>query len=219
MQLGVAGQRHRDDDALLHAAGELVGILDIALARNADHLQHVAGLFHSGLFVVIVVQQQDLQDLIAHGHQGVERGHRVLEDHRGLFAAEGAHLVFTSGQHVLAFDEDLAAGDLRRHVRQDTHDGLGDRGLARAGLAHEAQGTALFQREAHAVDGVDGLAVLGIDDGQVFYFKKAHVPASFQSLSFGSSASRRPSPSRFSASTVSAMATPGTVIRCGKLRI
>ena len=53
-----------------------------------------------------------LGDLVADLVVGVQRRHRVLEDHRDLLAPHGAHLVGGQRQQVLTLEDDLAL-DLR----------------------------------------------------------------------------------------------------------
>ena len=76
-QPGVEHQRHRDDDALLLAAGELVGIVvDAGLGLgDADLLEDVDGLRPALLLVFHAVGTQALLDLPADGVHRVE--HRV----------------------------------------------------------------------------------------------------------------------------------------------
>jgi hypothetical protein len=81
-QLGLGGQRQRDDDALAHAARELVRVLvDARLRRRDAGLREqvdgaLAGLRSaSGRWVT-----DRLHQLLAHGEQRVQRGQRVLED-------------------------------------------------------------------------------------------------------------------------------------------
>ena len=47
------------------------------------------------------------------------------------------------------------------------------------------------------------------------YFQTLFFPSCGQFFNFGSRASLRPSPSRFRARTVTAMARPGKITRCG----
>ena len=89
-QLGLVGQRHRDHHALPQAAGQLVRVVVQALLGpgQADQVQHlhrpVAGVGLGGL----LVQPHRLGDLVADGLGRVERGERVLEDHRDLVAPD-----------------------------------------------------------------------------------------------------------------------------------
>src|SRR5690606_16339812 len=81
-------------------------------------------------------------------------------------------------------------------------------GLARSRFADDRQHLALVDMERYAIDSPER-AGCGLElDDQVFDFQKSHGHDLFI---FGSSASRRPSPTRLIASTVIRMATPGSV--------
>ena len=94
-QLRVAGERHRDHHALAHAARELVRVVvDAPLRRrDADQREHLDRALDRRLAAQALVQAQRLGDLLADRVDRVERGHRLLEDHRDLLAADAAHLV------------------------------------------------------------------------------------------------------------------------------
>ena len=94
-ELRAARDRHRDHDALPHAARELVRILVEPLRRrgNADLLEQLDGaLAQHARLGARLVEPQRLEHLAAHGVHGVQRGHRFLEDHRDAAAAHVAHL-------------------------------------------------------------------------------------------------------------------------------
>ena len=91
----VAGHRHRDHDALAHAAGELVrvGVDALARVRDADRGQQLDGPVPGCLPADLLVLADLLLDLPAHLVDGIQRGHRVLEDHADARAADGPDLV------------------------------------------------------------------------------------------------------------------------------
>src|SRR5207245_10200883 len=97
-----------------------------ALADPAAHLMRVGvdatfGIAHANLAEQLhdavveraaakpAVQAQRLGDLLTDGEGGVQRGHRVLEDHRDAPAAELAHLVERLGEELFAVEQDLPA--------------------------------------------------------------------------------------------------------------
>ena len=90
-QFRVAGERHRDHDALPHTARQFVGVhpVDALAVGDPDHLEQFDGprldLFGRHF---LVVQFEHLADLIADPEHGVQTGHRLLEDHRDLVAAQ-----------------------------------------------------------------------------------------------------------------------------------
>src|SRR3990170_258941 len=129
-ELGVAGERHRDHDALAHAARELVGVIVDAGAglRDANHLQQLDGALGGGGAVHLEVQLQRLRELAADGEDGVQGGHRLLEDHGDLVAAYVPDLVLVHLEEVLAIEVDGAADDPARRHRDQAEDGeRGDR--------------------------------------------------------------------------------------------
>src|SRR5262249_25477386 len=146
---------HRDHDTLAHTARQLVRIfLHAPLGvRDVHDLQHLDGLVHGVTAAQPLVQPDRLGDLLADREDGVQRGHRLLEDHRDLFAADLPHLRGGQAEEVLAVVDDLALHDAAGRLRDEPHDAeRGDR-LAGARLADDAERLALVDVEADAVDG------------------------------------------------------------------
>src|SRR6185437_10638666 len=103
---------------------------------------------------------------------------------------------------------DLPRGDLGLG-RQYAEDGAQRHALARAGLAHQAEGTAPGHVEGHPVDGPDDAAAAGDPHVQVADLEDrlgAHWP--------GLSRSARPSPTSESPSPTSTTTRPGMVVSC-----
>ena len=174
-QLRVAGQRDGDHHPLAHAARELVRILPHPppRLRDADQGQHLDRLGLGVLGGEPLVQPQRLADLPADVQHRVERGHRLLEDHADLVAADVPHLRLREGQQVLALEADRP-GDLARRLRDEPQDGHGGHGLAAAALAHDGQRLAGRDLEGHAIDrAVDPVrrAEMGL---QVLDFEQCH---------------------------------------------
>ena len=153
----VAGQRHRDHRALPHAARQLVRVFLGPLLRlgDLDEPQHLDGLVHRRGFRQILVQPDRLADLGADRHDRVQRGHRLLEDHRDLVAADVAHLGFAERHEILAVDLDRAADDASRRVRHQAQQRQRGHRLAAAGLADDRQGFRAAHRERDVVDRLD----------------------------------------------------------------
>ena len=102
-QRRLAGQRHRDHHALAHAARQLVRIVVEPLRRRRDahQLEHLDRARSAPPAATSCVWRQDrLDDLLADRVDRVERGHRLLEDHRHLAAAQPAPLVGRQPQQV-----------------------------------------------------------------------------------------------------------------------
>ena len=118
-QVRVERQRHRDHRPLTHAPGELVWVLVGAFVgtRDPDAAEHLDCLLVRLLLRDPLVDADRLGDLIAHLVVGMQRGHRVLEDHRDLLAPHVAHLVDREREQVLTLEDDLAL-DLRLVARR-----------------------------------------------------------------------------------------------------
>ena len=89
---------------------ELVRVRVHALLGRGDaHLaQHLHRALPRLLPIEALVQPDRLADLLAHRVDGVERRHRLLEDHRDLVAADAAHLRLGERQQVPPLEADLA---------------------------------------------------------------------------------------------------------------
>ncbi len=155
-ELGAATDRHGDHDPLLLAARHLVRVRVDLLRRirNADLVQEVDRALVRFARRKPLVQAQDFGDLVTHREDGVERRHRLLEDHRDPVAADLAHLGFGHLHEVLAAEDHLAADDLAGRVRDEAHGREARDGFARTGFADEAHGLALLDIEGNVVDGV-----------------------------------------------------------------
>ena len=103
-------QRHRDHDALPLAAGELVRVrgehaLGVGQAHLAEDLEDPAAA-RGGREARVLAY--DLVELVAAAHDGVERGHRLLEHHRHAGGPQLAQPPGRRPQDVLALEPDLA---------------------------------------------------------------------------------------------------------------
>ena len=144
---------HGEHDALAHAARELVRVaVDGALRRvdahPAEHLHGPVGRLIAG---VVAVHHHGLDELAGDAQHRVERGHRVLEDHRHAAAAQVAHLLRVGAEDVAALEADLAADDAARLLEKPHQRKRGD-ALAGARFADDAERLAGRDREADAVD-------------------------------------------------------------------
>jgi len=208
-ELRVAGQRHRDHGALLHAAGELVGIaLHHALGVGDAHAaQRLDGAL-AGLVLRGAEDGERLRDLPAHLDRGVERLPRVLVDHRDAAGAQLAQRLVAHRRDVVAADQRAPARDVAV-ARQVADRGEGRRRLAAARLADEAVGLARLdlERDAaqdgpqHAADVVGDLEVLDLERG------RALLGGAHRSLT-----SCRASATRLTAITRLAMASAGNTV-------
>ena len=92
-----------------------------------------------------------LDDLLADPVDGIQRRHRVLEDHRDLVPADIAQARLRHGQDVLTLVEDLAL-ERRVLVARQPEERHGRHALPRAGLADDPEHLAALEREVDAVD-------------------------------------------------------------------
>ncbi len=161
-QRGLAEQGHGDHHALAHPAGELVGIGAHPLARrgHAHPLQHLGGAAPGFAAGRPAVCHQHLGELLAHAQVGVERGHRVLEDHRDPVAAHRLQPRLRGAHEILSVEEDAAAGDAPR-LRHEAQQREAGHALARARLAHHAEDLAAIDRERDLVHGAHEVALGG----------------------------------------------------------
>ena len=138
-EFGVAQQRHRDHHALLLAARQLVRIgphhpLGIGQPDRLDHFDRAPLGFG---FAHLVVDQRRLHQLPADPHGWIERGHRLLIDHRDLGAANPAHFLLGERRDVASLELDLTlrhAADLRQIAHHRQRDGR----FAASGFADES---------------------------------------------------------------------------------
>ena len=119
-----------------------------------------------------LVGADGLGDLGADAHHRVERGPRVLQDHRDVAAADVAHLGFGFGQQVLAPEANRAAGDAAAGAGQHALQGQRGHRLAATAFADDAEGFAGGDVDAHAIDGLDEAAAGGEFDPEVLDFEE-----------------------------------------------
>ena len=233
--IGIAGKRHGNHDALTHTAGELVRILVDALLGlgNANEVQKLGGALERLLLGVATVQTKSLAHLLADLIDRVQGGHRILEDHRDIVAANMLHFFLGHLEDRTTAVANVAALNLSRRHRDEAHDGHGGHGLTRAGLTDDTQGLTAIERVGHAIDSAND-AILGveihlkvIDLEQMLALGnrlvlQVHIVLvllhPYASFILTSRASRRPSPSRVKASTVERIARPGMIIIQGAVR-
>ena len=156
-ELRVERERHGDDDALAHAARQLVRVRSRAAPVDAHEVEQLAGALEGVALRDVLVRLHHVDELVADAHHRVQRVHRALEDHRDVAPAVLAQLFGLASDEVVAAEEDAAADDLGRRP-QHLHDGVRDRRLAAAGLAGEPEDLPRGDRQVDAVDR-DHLAV------------------------------------------------------------
>src|SRR6185503_13145510 len=96
---------------------------------------------------------------------------------------------------------------------------MGGDGFARAGFADHADDLPWGDRERDVLDRVHAIRTRGEADGEALDIENGLLGHRHTRLaSFGSSRSRRPSPSTLTARTVSARQMPGKKMLCGEMR-
>src|SRR5207302_8213146 len=104
------------------------------------------------------VGEDNLHKLVADREDGIQRGKRLLEDHRNPVAAKGAHLPFVYAENVASSEQDLAAGDLGGRVRDELEDRERRHRLPAPRFTDERHGLALAHRQRDSTDDVDRTA-------------------------------------------------------------
>ena len=188
--------------------------------RDRDQLEQLLGPLVSGRATDLLMGEDDLGQLLADREDRVERGHRVLEDHRDPAAAQLAEVVRFHLDEVGALEQDRAAGNVAGGLRQEAEDRERRHALAAAGFADDPDRLVGRQVEGNAIDGMDASGRGGELDAEIadreqrlaLVVEPARRPgrrAGRHRLSLGSRASRRPSPRRLKPSTEMTIATPG----------
>src|SRR5439155_941823 len=98
------------------------------------------------------VDLEPFGELAADGEHRVERGHRLLEDHRDLPAPHASHLLLGEREEIASLEHHLAADDLARRLRDEPHDREGADALAAAGFTDERDGLAFLHVPGDVVD-------------------------------------------------------------------
>ena len=164
-------ERHRDHDALPHAAGQLVREAIDPGRVDPDHVEQIPPPRMAGGAVhVRPVGFEDVIKLAGQAGHRVEGVHRALEDHRDLVPPELAQVLTVQRHHVHrrpagGRERDRPGGQLGGRPE---HPGqrVGQRGLAAPALAGDAQHLAAAQLDRHVTNGPGGAAP-GVLDADV----------------------------------------------------
>ena len=120
---------------------------------------HVAQRLRNTLVALLLAHfrmdvHQTFGNNVIHLRTLVERCHRILENHLNLLGNLMIQLLLNLAADALALKADLAP-----RSRIDADDRAANGGLARAGLAHEAERFALVNIKAYALDRHERVAV------------------------------------------------------------
>ena len=124
------------------------------------------------------MQNERFAQLLFNGVQRVERGHRLLENHRHAVAAQRLHPRRLSAQQLFTVKADAAVGMAGARVGQQLQHRERSHRLARAGFADQRHGLAAFDAERSTAHGLDILSLDVEAHAQVFDGQQAHAPSS-----------------------------------------
>ena len=141
-----------------------IGLVNTLGHGDTHQIQHLDGLVHGFLLGSLgLVDEGDLIQLLANGKDGIQRGHRLLEDHSDLLTTDAVDLtnghlsdvvILSDAVLTLSRKADRAGSDLTLGTLQQTHNGHAGHGLAAAGLAHDTHGHILGNIEGNTVNGL-----------------------------------------------------------------
>ena len=165
-----AHQSHRNHHPLSQAAGELMGILLVSdLGRaDADLLEHLDDLGPGLDFAHSAMDEERLGDLGAGRHGRIETGHRLLEDHSELVAADLLHLALGGAHQIAVIELNCSTFDASGRRGQKPHDRLRGDALAASRFADEAHGLAFRNGEGDILDHPDEALIRVEPDIQAF---------------------------------------------------
>ncbi len=137
-----------------------MGILPAAAfrLRNAHVLQQGDGFLPGLGSFQVLMEAQGLLNLCADGLEGVQAGHRVLQNHSDFAPADGQPF-FLRGKAGQVFSVVPDAAVIHPAVDVvEAHKGLGQHALTGAAFPHDGQGFPLVQLQGNVPDGVQHLA-------------------------------------------------------------
>ena len=150
---GPQGNRDGDQDALAHAARQLVRVLPSAQLRlgEADAGEKLDDTRIDLRPAALPVDLKHFGDLRADGLDRVERTRRILRDQADLAAANGVELLLRPARDIGAVEPDRA-GFQSAVLGQKPDHGLRRRGLSGARLADERHDFARTHQQRNLVD-------------------------------------------------------------------
>ena len=179
-ELRLTEKCHRDHDTLFHPSGQLVRVGSEALLgiRDPDRSEHLRGALARLRSSQSETELQHLPHLSLDREHRVQRGHRILEDHRDLFSPDVRQLFGRESQDVGARKPDLPTEDLTGRAWDEPEDGRSGNTFAATRLPDDPEGSARVDLKGHTVHCVEE-SVLGLEgDLEVVDLEKAsaHLP-------------------------------------------
>ena len=152
-QSRIAGQRDGDHDTLPHAAGELMRKLSKPPFRiaDADQTQQLDRARARLLRRHAEMDAKRLRQLEADAEHRVQAGHRLLEYHGDVAAADLAHAFLGSREQVLAAKYHAALHDPAYRLLQQAHHCKGGDRLPASTLTHQRERLARGHRPGDTV--------------------------------------------------------------------
>jgi len=152
-KLGFGGQGKGDHHPLPHPPRELVRVAPQPLPRrgNTDRVEQLGGPVQRGATGQPQVVTYRFDQLLADPHQGVERGHRILENHADPPPADAPEGRFGQAEHLLPVKPHRARGH-HRVRRQKTCKRQARQGFPCPRLAHEAENFSAAELQADLVE-------------------------------------------------------------------
>lgn len=92
------------------------------------------------------------RDLMPDGERGIERGHRLLEDHRHPVAADIGEFAFGEGEEIAAVEDRLSRDNIGRRAGQQTHQRQRRHAFAAPRFPDDAQRFARIHGERDVLD-------------------------------------------------------------------
>ena len=106
-QLRLANQCDGDDYSLLHTTGKFMRVFVLAVSRNPHHFHHVIHRFiQIGFAHIFIMGLKHFKYLVAHRHNRVQAGHRVLENHGHNIPPQIPYLILVEIQHIISIQYD-----------------------------------------------------------------------------------------------------------------
>ncbi len=131
---------------------------------DADFGEGVDGPGEGGLSGDVFVKGERFGDLVAHLHEGIERGHRVLEDHGDAFSTDFAELSLGNGEQVGSFQKRFARMNAAGRLRNEAEEGVAGDGFPRSRFSDDSQGLPFLHGERNVLNGMD-YAIAGVETG------------------------------------------------------
>ncbi len=167
----LTGKCHSNHNALTHTARKLVRILfqNRCGIGDLNSLEHLESLLRCLFFLHPLVNHKRLAKLAFYVENGVEAGHRLLEDNGYLVASDFAHIVYGDFGYILSVEQNFTAVNPAVFVKQSQNAHCLD-AFAAARLADDTDRAPFVNRIRNSVYGFDD-ALLGTEESmQIFNF-------------------------------------------------